>query len=182
MVRIDEAEWPEADSGRTRRKLNEQAIIKLEQIGPTNAPICKNIRLRALQDSPAAFSATYAEEPKLTDADWLKRTSQWSSARSVAYLAMDVGSAVGIAAGVRDRNDPKRANLMSMRVAPAHRRLGIGRMLVDAVAAWARAQNMLQLALLVTSNNDHAMRFYQSLGFARTGRSETYRNDPALLE
>lgn len=157
-------------------------MIKLEQIGPTNAPVFKNIRLRALPDSPTAFSSTYAEEFKLTDADWLKRTSQWSSANSVAYLAMDVGSAVGIAAGVRDSNDPTRTNLMSMWVAPAHRRLGIGRMLVDAVAAWARAQNMLHLCLMVTSNNDHAMQFYQSLGFALTGRSETYRNDPALLE
>jgi len=156
-------------------------MIKLEQIGPTNAPVFKNIRLRALQDSPAAFSSTYAEESKLSDADWLKRASQWSSAHSVAYLAMDAGNAVGIAAGVRDRNDPQRANLMSMWVAPAHRRRGIGRMLVDAVAAWARAQDMLYLCLMVTSNNDHAMRFYQSLGFALTGRNEPYRNDQALF-
>ena len=95
---------------------------------------------------------------------------------------MDVGSAVGIAAGVRDQNHSKRANLMSMWVAPAHRRLGIGRMLVDAVAAWARTRNMLHLCLMVTSNNDHAMQFYQSLGFALTGRSEPDRNDPALFD
>jgi ribosomal protein S18 acetylase RimI-like enzyme len=41
---------------------------------------------------------------------------------------------------------------------------------------------MLYLGLKVTSNNDHALHFYQSLGFALTGRSETYRNDPALRE
>jgi len=156
-------------------------MIKLEQIGPTNAPVFKNIRLRALQDSPTAFSSTYAEEFKLSDADWLTRASQWGGVNSVAYLAMATGNAVGIAAGVGDRNDYQRANLMSMWVAPAQRRLGIGRMLVDAVAAWARAQDMLYLCLMVTSNNDHAMRFYQSLGFALTGRNEPYRNDQALL-
>ena len=156
-------------------------MIQLEQIGPTNAPVFKNIRLRALQDSPAAFSSTYAEEFKRTDTDWLKRASQWSGVNSIAYLAMDAGNAVGIAAGVRDPNDYQRANLMSMWVAPPQRRLGIGRMLVDAVAAWARAQDMLYLCLMVTSNNDHAMRFYQSLGFALTGRNEPYRNDQALL-
>jgi ribosomal protein S18 acetylase RimI-like enzyme len=156
-------------------------MIKLEQIGPTNAPVFKNIRLRALQDSPAAFSSTYAEEFKRTDTDWLKRASQWSGVNSVAYLAMDAGNAFGIAAGVRDPNDYQRANLMSMWVAPPQRRLGIGRMLVDAVAAWARAQDMLYLYLMVTSNNDHAMWFYQSLGFALTGRNEPYRNDQALL-
>jgi ribosomal protein S18 acetylase RimI-like enzyme len=37
------------------------------------------------------------------------------------------------------------------------------------------------LCLMVTSNNDHAMRFYHSLGFALTGRNEPYRNDQALL-
>ena len=156
-------------------------MIQLEQIGPTSAPVFKNIRLRALQDSPTAFSSTYAEELKLTDADWLKRASQWSGVNSVAYLAMAAGNAVGIAAGVRDRNDNQRAHLMSMWVAPPHRRLGIGRMLVDAVAAWARAQDMLYLCLMVTSNNDHAARFYQRLGFALTGRNEPYRNDQALL-
>lgn len=41
---------------------------------------------------------------------------------------------------------------------------------------------MLHLCLMVTSNNDRAMQFYQNLGFALTGRSETYRNDPALLD
>ena len=157
-------------------------MIKLEPIGPTNAPVFKNIRLRALQDAPTAFSSTYAQESKLTDADWLQRTSQWNSVHSVAYLAMDGGNAVGIAAGVFDSNDPTSANLMSMWVAPAQRRLGIGRMLVDAVAAWARGRNMLHLGLMVTSNNDHALQFYQSLGFALTGRSDTYRNDPTLRE
>ncbi len=157
-------------------------MIKLEQVDPTNAAVYKNIRLRALQDTPSAFSSTYAKESKLTDADWLQRSSQWNSARSVAYLAMDGGNAVGIAAGVFAGNDPTSANLMSMWVAPAHRRLGIGRMLVEAVAAWARGHNMLHLVLMVTSNNLHAMHFYQSLGFVLTGRSDSYRNDPTLRE
>ena len=35
---------------------------------------------------------------------------------------------------------------------------------------------------MVTSNNDAAMRFYESLGFVRTGRTEPYPNDAALVE
>ena len=157
-------------------------MIKLEQVDPTNVPVFKNIRLRALQDAPSAFSSTYVKESNLTDADWLQRSSQWNSGHSVAYLAMDGGNAVGIAAGVFAGNDPTSANLMSMWVAPSHRRLGIGRMLVEAVVAWARGHNMLHLVLMVTSNNLHATQFYQSLGFVLTGRSDTYRNDPTLRE
>jgi ribosomal protein S18 acetylase RimI-like enzyme len=35
---------------------------------------------------------------------------------------------------------------------------------------------------MVTSANHAAIAFYQRLGFAMTGRTETYPNDPALFE
>ena len=157
-------------------------MISLQLISPANAGVFKDIRLRALQDSPTAFSANYADEVKLTDSDWLDRAAQWSSDKSAAYLAIDSGAAVGIAAGILDRNNPLHANLMSMWVAPTHRRLGIGRILVDAIISWARVHNVLHLHLMVTSNNDRAIQFYQSLGFVFTGRSKPYRNDPSLLD
>lgn len=141
----------------------------------------KDIRRRALQDSPTAFSSTYAEESKLMDADWLRRSTHWSSAKSVGYLAVDAGSAIGIAAGVLDQSDPLRAELVSMWVAPTYRRQGIGRRLVDAVVTWVRGENVLNLCLMVTSNNDHARQFYQRVGFALTGRTEPYCNDPSLV-
>jgi ribosomal protein S18 acetylase RimI-like enzyme len=156
-------------------------MIILEPITARNALLFKDIRLRALQDSPTAFSSTYAEESKLTDAEWLNRATQWSGAKSGGYLAMDGGTAVGIAAGILDQNEPLRAELVSMWVVPTHRRLGTGRMLVDVVVAWARTRNVQRLMLLVTSNNDGAIRFYQSVGFALTGRTEPYRNDRSLL-
>jgi ribosomal protein S18 acetylase RimI-like enzyme len=53
---------------------------------------------------------------------------------------------------------------------------------VDAVIAWAREERAQTVVLTVTSNNDTAMRFYEGLGFARTGRTEPYPNDPALCE
>ena len=140
----------------------------------------KDVRLRALQNTPTAFSSTYAEESKLTDTDWVKRATQWGSDKSIGYLAMDAGIACGIASGLLDHDDATRANLFSMWVAPTHRRLGIGRKLVDAIIDWARAQSARTLLLLVTSNNDGAIKFYQQLGFTLTGRTEPYANDPAL--
>ncbi|MSP36934.1 MAG: GNAT family N-acetyltransferase [Deltaproteobacteria bacterium] len=155
-------------------------MIAIEPIATANVAPYKSIRLRALQDTPTAFSATYSEEAKFTDADWLMRASQLSSTKSTGYLALDSGVAVGIAAGFLDRNDPSRAELVSMWVAPTHRRQGIGRLLVEAVSDWARAQNIPSLLLLVTSNNHAAIAFYQRLGFSLTGKTEPYRNDPAL--
>ncbi len=156
-------------------------MIAIELISARNAPIFKDIRLRALQDSPTAFSSTFAEESKLTGADWMKRAVQWSDAKSIGYLALDDCAAVGMAAGILNPNEPSRVDLVSMWVAPTHRRLGIGRTLVEAIVAWTRTQHVRILLLLVTSNNDTAINFYQCLGFSLTGKTEPYRNDPALL-
>ncbi len=155
-------------------------MIALELITPRSAMVFKSVRRRALQDAPTAFSSTYAEEFKLTDNDWMKRAAQWSGAKSVGYLALDAGTACGIASGLLDRDNATRAHLLSMWVAPTHRRQGVGRMLVEAVVSWAGSQNIRTLQLLVTSNNAGAIKFYQRLGFALTGHTEPYANDPAL--
>lgn len=80
-----------------------------------------------------------------------------------------------------DQTDSTRAHLLSLWVAPSHWRLGIGRTLVEAIVVWVRTQNVRTMMLLVTSNNDTAIKFSQRLGFALTLRTEPDANDPALL-
>jgi len=36
--------------------------------------------------------------------------------------------------------------------------------------------------LMVTSNNDTAIRFYERLAFTKTGRAEPYPNDASVFE
>ena len=67
-----------------------------------------------------------------------------------------------------------------MWVAPSHRRLGIGEKLVRKIFDWVRLKNVSTLTLLVTSNNDAAIKFYQRLGFAMTGKTTPHANDPSL--
>jgi len=74
------------------------------------------------------------------------------------------------------------AHMVSMWVAPAHRGRGVGKQLVNAILDWARSKHAQTLCLMVTSNNEVALRFYQRLGFVRTGKTEPYPNDPALVE
>jgi ribosomal protein S18 acetylase RimI-like enzyme len=155
-------------------------MITLELVSAANAMIFKDVRLRALLDTPSAFSSTYTKESQLTDADWIARAAQWGGGRSTTYVALDEGGACGIASGMLDQSDASRAHLLSMWVAPAHRRLGVGRMLVEAVLAWALTNQVRTMQLLVTSNNEGALKFYQRLGFTLTGYTEPYANDPAL--
>ena len=140
----------------------------------------KAIRLRALRDTPTAFSSTYGAESRLSDRNWIERAQEWSSKRSTTYLAMDVENPCGIVSGFLNRDDTTRAHLASMWVAPSHRRSGIGRTLVNAIIEWAQLQSADTVQLTVTSSNDPAIKFYKSLGFSPTGKITPYRNDPAL--
>jgi ribosomal protein S18 acetylase RimI-like enzyme len=157
-------------------------MISLKRITPADVTLFRIVRLRALQDTPSAFSATYAEECRLADTDWISRIAQWSGSASTTYIAMEADAACGIAGGYLEQSDRSRAHLVSMWVAPSHRRLGIGAKLVDAIIDWARGQNARTLELIVTSNNDVAINFYTRLGFTFTGKTSPYRNDPALTD
>jgi ribosomal protein S18 acetylase RimI-like enzyme len=154
----------------------------IEQITPKNAAIFKRARLQALKDSPRAFGSTYAKESQYSEAEWLKRATDWSGARSVGYLAMESGEACGIVGAFLDEVDPHKAHLISMWVAPAQRRNGMGRALIKAIEDWATTKGVRLLRLTVTSSNLTAIEFYRRHGFAMTGDTEPYPNDPALVE
>jgi len=157
-------------------------LIAIKPITQLNTFLFKSVRLRALLDAPHAFGSTYAKESQLNDLDWIKRVERWNGESGAGFLAMDGDTACGIAGSFLDQNDPTSAHLISMWTAPTHRQRGIGRLLVNDVLNWARGRNASILQLMVTSNNEPAIRFYQRLGFTRTGRTEPYPNDPAVIE
>lgn len=158
------------------------AGVSIEPITRHNALAFKAARLRALQDSPTAFSSTYADESRESDEDWLQRADRWSGDRSTSFLALDIGMPCGIVGAFLEREDPRRAHLVSMWVAPAHRRSGVGRALVQAVLDWAASKGARAVYVMVTFNNDIAVTFYRSLGFSFTGATVPYPNDPGLFE
>jgi len=156
-------------------------MIALEPITPQTVAVFRDVRLRALQDAPLAFGSTYARESRFSDEEWLGRVARWNGESGIGYLAMDRGHGHGIA-GVLLEEEGACAHLVSMWVAPTHRKCGTGRLLVDEIANWSRQRGVDVLQLMVTSSNEPAMLFYQRLGFSRTGGTEPYPNDPALIE
>ena len=158
------------------------ALIAIEPITPLNALVFKAVRLRALQDAPHAFSATYANESQFPESEWLARAERMNGKQGAGFLAMDDGSPCGIIGSFLDQKDPTQAWIVSMWTAPTHRQQGIGRLLVKEVGGWACLRKAHRLLLMVTSNNEPAIRFYERLGFVRTGRTEPYPNNPAVIE
>jgi len=157
-------------------------MIVIAPITLENLPTFKQTRLRALQDTPSAFGSTYERESQMAEEEWQARVERWSGKSGIGFLALEDGVAGGIAGCLLHPGNPSRAHLISMWTAPSHRQRGVGRMLVDSVAAWALSRGAAVLDLFVVANNDPALRFYEHLGFIRTGRTQPHPNDPALIE
>jgi ribosomal protein S18 acetylase RimI-like enzyme len=156
-------------------------MLTLEPLSPRLLTHFKNIRLRALKDTPSAFGRTYAEESQFSDTQWRQRIAIWNSGTtSVCYIAMDGHTPCGIIACYIDDHDPPRPNVASMWVAPNHRRSGLGSRLLKQVERWAQNLASPQLRLMVTSSNAAAIKFYQRYGFVLTGIIEPYPPNPAL--
>jgi ribosomal protein S18 acetylase RimI-like enzyme len=157
-------------------------LILLQPIAPQNLALFKAVRLRALEDAPYAFGSTLSREATLSEAEWLSRAQRWNGVAGIGYLAVESGRAFGIAGALVDTADITRAQVVSVWAAPERRRKGLGRLLMNEVVGWAQTRGICELVLKVTSVNAAAIAFYERLGFATTGRVESYANDPAVVE
>ena len=158
-------------------------MIAIKRITPETALVFKDVRLRALQESPTAFSSTFAKESQLPDEEWLSRAARWSEDGTDAiFLAFDDAAACGIVGSYVEEGKPGVAQIISMWVDPAYRRAGVGRSLIAAVIEWNRPCGVRELKLMVTSVNTSAIAFYERIGFRTTGVTGTYPNDAAIIE
>lgn len=66
------------------------------------------------------------------------------------------------------------AHLLNLTVAPAHRREGLGRLMLDAIALWARGQGARTLWLEVRVGNERARAVYAAGGFHSVGLRRGY--------
>ncbi len=86
-------------------------------------------------------------------------------------LVAEAGGHVVAMGGFRPRPDrPDRVEILRVRVHPALRRRGIGRVLMEAVEAEGRALGFREAWLDTATNQPEAMAFYESLGYRETGR------------
>jgi GNAT superfamily N-acetyltransferase len=131
--------------------------------------LLRTVRLRALSESPEAFSKTAAEEAAYDESEWRRRLGVARASPPTRWLiAEDAGRPVGLACGRIDPERPDVANVFSMWVAPSSRRSGIGKRLVQAIVDWARAVGARRLVLGVAAGSKRAVQLYESTGFVRS--------------
>lgn len=70
------------------------------------------------------------------------------------------------------------ADIINVAADPAHRRRGVGRRLLAAVATYSRQRHVSLLWLRVRAGNRSARAFYRRCGFRTVGRFHDYYDDP----
>lgn len=65
-------------------------------------------------------------------------------------------------------------HLLNITVAPQHQSQGWGRVMLDALALWARGQGAQWLWLEVRVSNERAQRIYERQGYRRVGERKGY--------
>ena len=65
-------------------------------------------------------------------------------------------------------------HLLNITVAPAHQGEGWGRIMLDALALWARARGAQWLWLEVRTSNHRAQQVYEHYGYRRVGERKNY--------
>ncbi|MDL5155855.1 GNAT family N-acetyltransferase [Actinomycetospora termitidis] len=152
-------------------------MIDIRRAAVDDVAAARDVRLRALADSPRAFASTLERETALPDDGWRERvtTAAW-------FLAWAGERVVGVAIGIDDPDEVAARHLVGMWVEPAHRADGTADRLVAAVLRWARGDGATAIALWVVDGNERARRFYARLGFTPTGERGPLPSDPAVLE
>jgi ribosomal protein S18 acetylase RimI-like enzyme len=118
----------------------------------------------AFQEPPQPRSTAFLQE-RLAEAD-------------AAMHVADIGGAVVGYAFVKLGRPPDDAihrprvfaYVEEVAVSSDHRRLGVGKALMQGVEGWARDRKVDQIELTVWEFNDEAMKFYESLGYATSYR------------
>lgn len=129
----------------------------------------REIRLRALLDSPDAFGSTYAREVGFTETDWRRRLE---ASDAVSVLALDGGRPIGMGGGYPDL--PGWLHVVAMWVDPTARGRGVAQSVLDAIHGWAGPRG-LRLHLDVSTTNPGARRAYERYGFTVTGETRPLR-------
>ena len=138
--------------------------------------VYRDLRLRALADSPDSFGSTYDREAAWADSVWQDRLRAGAAAAGqMPVVALIDDTPVGLAWGRRDDHERTVADLFQVWVAPRARGQGVGAQLMDAVIAWARGLGVRALRLAVTPSHPAALRLYRRAGFVSAGEPEPLR-------
>jgi len=155
--------------------------MRIRELERREWALYRELRLRALAESPDAFGRRLVDELARPDAEWIRLTeSVTTPGGQVMLVAEEAGRPLGLAFGIFDKERTQIGHVAGMWVDPGARGKGAGQALLSAAVDWARSRELERLELWVTKGNAPAERLYERAGFADTGRREALASNPAL--
>lgn len=153
--------------------------MEIVRVGEDQWRSVRDVRLRALADSPENRGSLLARERSFAEQHWrmrLRGTPTW--------LAVDEnGEPCGMVSLIQEPGSPvDDRHVMSHWVAPEVRRRGIGWALLDAARDQAILDGARTLSLWVLDGNTAAGDLYVRAGFRRTGVRQRLPRDVNLVE
>ena len=140
----------------------------------TESVLVRSMRLADLE-RVLEIAAGLPEAPRWSRAAYLVALDALAMPRRFALAAEIAGSVTGFAVASQIGDE---AELESIAVASAFQRLGVGRQLLEALAAAVRAGGARSMLLEVRASNVRAIAFYRRLGWSECGRRPRYYADP----
>jgi ribosomal protein S18 acetylase RimI-like enzyme len=156
----------------------ESQIVTVRRLVADEWQIYRAIRLAMLHESPSVFGGNHHETAGHDEQAWRQRLTDNAVLLAKAGRA-PAGSAMYSVFGAVRLGD---CSLVGMWVDPGFRRTGVGRVLVNAVIAQARAAGKRRVVLHVLADNTGARELYEGAGFVPTGRSVPYPHDDRRTE
>ena len=144
--------------------------LEVRLLGENDWPEYRRIRLDSLQESPSAFSASYAEEAERADSYWRERVVS-----ADRLLAERAGRALGIVSLQSEEPDAHTGEILDLWVVPEARNTGVAWRLLEAATERAVALGLSQLSYWVSTENGRAVAFATNFGFRPTSRRRTAR-------
>lgn len=142
--------------------------ISVRVLGEDDWQDYREVRLAALQESPGAFLATYADEAAQPEQYWRDRM-----APGYRLLAEKAGAKVGVASVELTEAAPRSADLCELWVAPEARNTGVASRLVQAAVDQAGHEGCTKLYYWVSTENGRAIGFASNAGFRGTSERRT---------
>ena len=139
------------------------AEIAVRVLDESEWSLYRDVRLRALAESPDAFTATLADEADRDDQFWRDRMT-----RSDRLLAKRGSVSQGIVSLGPYEQDPSAAEVFGLYVVPDARGTGVSWRLVEAAATLASQKGYPQLYYWVGTDNARAIGFAKNFGFRTT--------------
>lgn len=145
--------------------------LDVHPLTPADWVVLRSARLAALRDSPHAFMSRLEWEEAWEELEWRQQFE-----RATWVVAERAGIVIGLMRSVVESTLPVKRHLESIWVAAGHRRCGVFRSLLRAMAEVERRGGITHFLVWVLEDNHVAWRAYEAVGFVATGERQFLPN------